>query len=341
VAVNLFGGLLGPDDPVWHIREEAQRIANMVQGRGLEIARQHQALAEQARRMMGIDTAELVQRFASPLSLGTEFTDLARQIAVPLSLGNSLADLAQQIAPPLFAQPDLDLARSLSQLQIPGDLWLESERHLKSLGPKARELGRRGWTIAPRRAMTEFADVVDEISEDELDDAWLGLYTADEGAEFNELVETLGEIRLLDRWRRSLDGAVYAYRGGYFETALSSLLGCFEGALSAATKRLDRWHKLRTTAVEFRDQAEAEVFATRYLCWESLVGFTDAVFRDHPFNQAPPDMVNRHLVQHGRAMPPRPQVDCLQLLQALETLSLVVDKEAAAADPEPETESLV
>jgi hypothetical protein len=52
-------------------------------------------------------------------------------------------------------------------------------------------------------------------------------------------------------------------------------------------------------------------------------------------------MVNRHLVQHGRAMPPRPQVDCLRLLQALETLPLVVDKEAPAADPEPETESLV
>jgi hypothetical protein len=54
--------------------------------------------------------------------------------------------------------------------------------------------------------------------------------------------------------------------------------------------------------------------------------------------------VNRHLVQHGRAMPPRPQVDCLRLLQALETLSLVADRdEPTAAEPEPlpEPESLV
>jgi hypothetical protein len=80
----------------------------------------------------------------------------------------------------------------------------------------------------------------------------------------------------------------------------------------------------------------------RYLCWESLVGFTEAVFCSIPFSQNPPDGVNRHLVQHGRAMPPRPQVDCLRLLQALETLSVVADEEEmAAADPEPAAESFV
>jgi hypothetical protein len=46
--------------------------------------------------------------------------------------------------------------------------------------------------------MTEFADVVDDVSEDELDEAWLGLYTAEDGAEFDDLVQALGELRLLD-----------------------------------------------------------------------------------------------------------------------------------------------
>ena len=121
-------------------------------------------------------------------------------------------------------------------------------------------------------------------------------------------------------------------------------LSCSAVSHSAGTlrKRLDRQHNLRTTAVEFRNEAEAEVFATHYLCWESLVGFTDAVFCSHPFNQAPPDGVNRHLVQRGRVMPPRPQVDCLRLLQALETLSLVADREEAEAlETETEPESLV
>jgi hypothetical protein len=285
--------------------------------------------AEMAQRFasplnMRPDLADLVGRFASP-RLGTDFTDLAGQFASSLDMRNDLAEMARQFAAPLIAP----------------DFWQESERHLKSLGPKARELGRRGWTIAPRRAVMEFAKVVDEISEDKLDDAYLGLYTAEGGAEFDELVQALGELRFLDPWRRSIDGAVYAYRGGYFETALSSLLGCFEGAFSAATNRLDQRHNLRTTAVEFRNRAEAELFATRYICWESMVGFTEMVFCFHPFSQEPPDGVNRHWVQHGRAWPPQPQVDCLRLLQALETLSMMVNREKAGADPEPIPESLV
>jgi hypothetical protein len=44
-------------------------------------------------------------------------------------------------------------------------------------------------------------------------------------------------------------------------------------------------HNLRTTGVEFTNQAEAELFAIRYLSWESLAGFTEAVFCSHPFNQ--------------------------------------------------------
>jgi hypothetical protein len=211
-------------------------------------------------------------------------------------------------------------------------------------GAESLRARRLGWTIAIRRALTEFADVVDEISPDKLDDAWLGLYTAEGGAEFDDLVHALGELRLLDPWRPMLDGAIYVYRGGYFEAATPALLACFEGAFSAATHLLNQGHQLRQTVVKFRDEAEKNEFATRYLCRESLAGFIKAVFGDHPFDQDPPDGVNRHLVQHGRAMPPRPQVNCLQLLQALETLSIVADREKVAAsetEPEPEPEPLV
>jgi hypothetical protein len=186
--------------------------------------------------------------------------------------------------------------------------------------------------------MTDFADVVDRISPDQLDDAWLEYYTAEEGKEFDELIKALGDVPFLDPWRAYLEGAEYLYRSGRFAAAIPGLFAAMDGAFAAAIRQSHRPVNLRTTAVEFRETAE---YASRYVCWSSLVGFTQVVYRDHPFHEGPLPGVNRHLVQHGRAMPPRPQVDCLRLLQALETLSLLAYRGESAADPEPDPESLV
>jgi hypothetical protein len=296
-------------------------------------------LAELARGLdMRNDLAELGRGFASPLAIETELADLARQSASPLNLDNDLAEMAGQMASPLFSQPDLGGLGDLFH-RIPPDFWQESERRMRELAPKAELLGRRGWTIPPRWGVTDFADVVDRISADELDDAWLEYYTADEGKEFDELIKALGEIRLLDPWRDYLDGAEYLYRSGRFAAAIPGLFAAMDGAFAAAIRRSHRKVNLRSAAVEFRKSAE---YASREVSWSSLVGFTDVVYGDHKFGEAPPPRVNRHVVQHGRAMPPRPRVDCLRLLQALETLSLVADEyDVAATDPEPVPESLV
>jgi hypothetical protein len=338
MAVNLFG-LPEPDDLLGPAQKEAmesaRRLAEVTRGIGL--AREHQALADRALEMQAaadralepIRAAEQARRM-----METEFTDLARQVAPPLNIGNDLAEMARQFASPL---PDLGGLGGLFH-RIPPDFWQESERRMRELAPKAELLGQRGWTIPPRWGVTDFADVVDRISADELDDAWLEYYTAEEGKEFDELIKALGEIRFLDPWRDYLEGAEYLYRSGRFAAAIPGLFAAMDGAFAAAICRSHRKVNLRQAAVEFRKTAP---YASREVSWSSLVGFTDVVYGDHKFGEAPPPRVNRHLVQHGRAMPPRPQVDCLRLLQALETLSLVTDRQEAEADPEPASETLV
>jgi hypothetical protein len=170
-------------------------------------------------------------------------------------------------------------------------------------------------------------DVVEQIPAEELDDGWVGYYTADEGKEFEELVQALAAAPCLDRWRRMLEGAIHCYRGGWYETAVPALFLCFDGTFAAATDGLDRNASVRTTAVEFRKAAER---AVRILCWASIQGFAHVVYGSREFSEDPPPLVNRHWVQHGRAIPPSPQADCLRLLQALETLSLVSQPEFSA-----------
>jgi hypothetical protein len=203
-----------------------------------------------------------------------------------------------------------------------GDLRQDWERNLKALAPHAEELGRRGWTLPVRGGLTEVRYWAGELSEDQVDDAWLAHYEADGGREFDLLVGALMEREdgFLEPWRPYLEGAVLLYCSGPREAAIPALLATFEGAFAAVTKSSHRPDKIRRLAVEFCREEDS---AVHYLCWCSLVGFTNAVFGDHPYSEDPPPGVNRHLVQHGRALPPRPQVDCLRLFQALETIQLV------------------
>ena len=303
-------GIPGPDESFWRAQQEsldmARRMSEMVRQRELDQQRALVALESRG-------VAEMQARMAQVNNQVVEAERLAAQCAPPL-VARLQAGIAELIQP----RDLLDLVAP------PRDFFAESERRLRALQPKAEQLGQRGWTLPIRWGLPQFEEVVDEVSPDALDDAWLDYYTANEGEEFDELAEALSKVRLLDPWRHSLEGAIYAYRGRYYETAIPALLALFEGAVSAATRRLHRRHKVQKTAEEFRD---ASRFAMRALCWASLVGFSRVVFQYHSFGQPAPAGVNRHLVQHGRAMPPRPQIDCLRLLQALETLSLVARPE--------------
>jgi hypothetical protein len=200
------------------------------------------------------------------------------------------------------------------------DQWRESERQLSLLAPKAQELGRRGWTLPVRWGVMDFVHVVDEVPEEDLDDAWVAFYSIESGKEFEELARALTDADVLEPWRRLIDGAIYTYRGGWYEAAVPTLFACFDGAFAAATHGPSRHAQVHTTAIEFRKAAE---LATREVCWASIQGFAGVTHRTHPFSDAPPTAVNRHWLLHGRALPPRPQADCLRLLQALETLTLV------------------
>jgi hypothetical protein len=238
-------------------------------------------------------------------------------------------ELAHQLGPLRISAPSfqLDVSRfGLGGLLQTGaklfvDHWRESERELSRLAPKAEELGRRGWTLPVRWGLTEFVHVVDEVPLEELDEAWVAYYGSDEGREFDELIQALAGQAVLDPWRRMMDGAIYTYRGGYHEAALPALFACFDGVFAAATHGPQSHAKVHTTAGEFRRKAAER--AVLEVCWASIQGFVGVTHRTHPFSEEPPASVNRHWLLHGRTMPPRPQADCLRVLQALETLTLV------------------
>jgi hypothetical protein len=198
--------------------------------------------------------------------------------------------------------------------------WNASERWLAGFAPYAEELGRRGWTFPIQWCGTRFVEVVKQVPEEELDDGFVSYYTSDDGAAFEELVTYLAAESLLDRWRPLLNGAVDNYRRGYHEAAVTNFLVVFSGLHALATEGLTRNAEERATAAKFR---KAEKQAVRLLCWASLHGFTAVFFRPLRFDEPPPSRLNRHWNQHGRMLAPSPQADCLRLLQAIETLTLL------------------
>lgn len=236
----------------------------------------------------------------------------------PLERALGLAHFATEFDPPELAQMALQ-TRSMVDLARTTIDWEAIERRLKALAPYAETLGRRGWTFPIQWGGTRFVDVVQRVPEGELDDGWVGYYTRDNGQAFEDLAAYLAGEKVLDLWRPLLEGALYAYRRGHHEAAVTSLLAVFSGLLALGTHGLAHRCSERRAALAYRS---TERLSTRLLCRASLYGFVDEVFRDLPFSE-PATRLNRHHIMHGRGMPPSPRADALRLFQAIETLTMV------------------
>lgn len=199
------------------------------------------------------------------------------------------------------------------------------ERSLADAEPAAALLGSWGWTT-PSWGPLRYAEVlVQEFDAAHIDAYFLDYYGGPFSKHFRDLVRGLQASKSLGPWHPLLRQCVSAYRRRHYALVIPSLLTVFEGYLfSRADPTLITKTKPGLVTKHRRDALDAG--STR-LCWVSVDAFAHWLFSPSPFSASAPRQLNRHWVLHGRDTRLRGKADCLRLLQAIDTLSmLAVDR---------------
>ncbi|WP_337288437.1 hypothetical protein [Candidatus Methylomirabilis sp.] len=194
---------------------------------------------------------------------------------------------------------------------------------MERLNRAAVDLAEQGWSLPMSLTPAETYEILESGTPAEIDKRFVRLYEADGGRYFERLAEDLTSRHGLLRWRSLITQVVSAYRRCDYAITIPALLTVCEGILVHGEGKRT---KLRAV---MRKRAEAEQKkppdSIDRILWDNVSRFVDKLFKQSDSAAAPPCRLNRHWILHGRDVPTWGQADCLRLLQAVDTISVVTD----------------
>lgn len=206
-----------------------------------------------------------------------------------------------------------------SPLAALGETMRRVDESMVGLEPAAFEMGVLGWTVPMWGPIPLVETIMNEVPADRLDELFLNTYRKKLWKRERALLKSVSAAQRLAKWHPLLKQAIKAYRRGDYLVVVPALLVIFEGAITTAADQATKRGGPRKAADRKLESLNAGM---QRVAWVSLRGFASGMFVDHPFSNDPPVRLNRHWVLHGRDNPSWARLDCIKLLQALETLAV-------------------
>lgn len=274
------------------------------------------------------------QQASRELQQRIEQTILASRISPDLQkIFDETAKLAQSVVvattfkPPQFEFPQLDFL--IPNMPVPHVLPAEFQAEMAKLEHEfarlwrhcvegADRLGRCGWTLPVHMSPGEMLHVLQEKNEDTIDDYFIAFYH--EHNEIPFLKQGLSKSHHLQPWRPLLEQCFENYERDNYIICIPALLTILEGAANLPIKSSERAKFLKDRI------AYAPADSLNQVMWMTINGLVERLYKTSDFAGAPPAILNRHWVLHGRDLPKDwRKADALRLFHALSTLCSIFD----------------
>ena len=207
--------------------------------------------------------------------------------------------------------------KAFSSPRDPASRWSKYFDHLLNGSPdddRAGEtLGRLGWTVPGWATYPQIHELARLGDKQKLDRAFLKAYARGRERLERTARATLASPHML-KWTPLYMQTLHQYKRRQYLVSVPAFLLIFEG-LYAGYGDGPRT-KPRVAVRKLINNERGSLRCT----WLSLAAFTDRLYANHAARTPRPDMVNRHLIFHGRSAPLWQKADCLRLIQAIDSL---------------------
>lgn len=189
-----------------------------------------------------------------------------------------------------------------------------------------------GWTIPLDIDIRHF-EQLKKIAKDAsaLDSYMLEYYS---GKERKLICRKIERILTSSTKKKTFNECVKAYDDAMYSACLVTLLSLLDGFVSEFGDDPADVRVMRVCNFHAQEEKDKR-HHIKSLCWLSMYQFTQMVFQKSDFNQVEPDEINRHWIQHGRSDRTPSELDCLKVLNAISTLTIIKQAEdALMVEPE-------
>ncbi|MDO9556128.1 MAG: hypothetical protein Q7J82_00890 [Coriobacteriia bacterium] len=201
---------------------------------------------------------------------------------------------------------------------LPEDFQKRLRANFKQWEQTGLSLAKQGWSIPMSLEPRDVYGLLEKCAtSEEVDAAFVRLYEADSRAVFESTASSLLACDPAVAWRPLLEQTFSAYRHDHYLVAIPALLVACEGVLATDAGNKVNMKRIVTKRV-LEVEAKLPESLTALEC-RVAQAFVEELYRDAPFTETRPEVLNRHWILHGRDASDWTQADCLRLIQALWT----------------------
>lgn len=193
----------------------------------------------------------------------------------------------------------------------------------KNLIPYEEKLKNSGWTMGMNLAPYHVVEIGEKISAGQVDEYFYNLYMSYDCEEFNRMIE---EIRrnLESRLIKAFDECVYAFEHQKYVICINTLIPILEGIISEFFYDKNNIMMKKVCRVQL-ERSNNNEFNLDRIAWSINLNFIERLYLKSEFDKDEPLNINRHWLLHGRSSYDINIIDCLKIINAIDTFSCLLE----------------
>ncbi|MCP3163137.1 hypothetical protein [Myxococcus qinghaiensis] len=269
------------------------------------------------------EAARAIERIAAiRLKLAAEAERAIERIAASTqglvtALGHSIEFSGQPFQPVFRPEVAEGWARTVRA-------FAEGVKRAQDLLARSEEMGKAGWTLPMNASFGEYLNLLSECTNPtSADRAFRAYYEANERKNEVELFNVLLTSPPLAHFEPLLEEVRFCLMNDRCRVAVPALFTLLEGALRIAWHD-DAWNSAGQNAfIEARLECH-EPGDLEHMYWTAMRVFLRRLYA--PAGPTKPPALNRHWIMHGREPADADRIDCLRLLQAVDTVLRLAER---------------
>lgn len=181
-------------------------------------------------------------------------------------------------------------------------------------------ISKQGWTIPLDIDIKHFDKLKECYTDSELlNDFFVDYYVK---GKFNLMCRKIKKSFTNQANIVSFDECLEAFNSGMYNISITSLITLFESLLSEFGDNKNDVRMMRICKFNC-DEEINKGNKIKSLCWNSMYEFVQVVYQKSDFSSDEPLEINRHWIEHGRTEKIYKKSDCLKVINALSTLTII------------------
>lgn len=195
----------------------------------------------------------------------------------------------------------------------------------KTLTAVVDKLGDEGWTLPVQLHVYAINTIGKTDNIEDLNDFLKQFFSYDSYTVMKKMIDSIMSSKIKPGLKKMLSECWESFNNGHYAICSTGLLSVIEGILSEFSEDKQNVRMMKVCQKQVDSFPEDGSIIDKHI-WISYNKYIRNLYKKSNFDDSEPNSINRHWLLHGRSSFEIDDLDCIRLFNAVDSLSIILNK---------------